>query len=122
MMNSIYSIRSQEFRIRNEVICAIVSNNQLTGKISVVLTLLLSACASGPGKTGWYDQWGSCAAVGAAVGVATGGAAEDVETALAAGLGGFVIGGALCAVADTDADGVKNYKDDCPGTAAGPFL
>lgn len=96
--------------------------NYKLGAISVVLTLLLSACAAGPGKTGWYDQWGACAAVGAAVGVATGGAVDDAETALAAGLGGFVIGGALCAVADTDADGVKNYKDDCPGTAAGGIV
>ena len=48
------------------------------GAISVVLTLLLSACAA-PGKTGWYDQWGACAAAGAAVGIAAG-ATDDFDT------------------------------------------
>lgn len=90
------------------------------GAISVVLTLLLSACAA-PGKTGWYDQWGACAAAGAAAGVAVG-AADDFDTALAAGAGGFIIGGAVCAMGDTDADGVKNYKDDCRGTPAGGIV
>ena len=91
------------------------------GLTSVVLTLLLSACASGPGKTGWYDQWGSCAAAGAAVGIAAG-ATEDFDTAMAGAAGGFVVGGAVCAMRDTDADGVKNYKDDCRGTVAGGIV
>ena len=90
------------------------------GAISVVLTLLLSACAA-PGKTGWYDQWGACAAAGAAVGVAAG-ATDDFDTAMAGAAGGFIIGGAVCAMGDTDADGVKNYKDDCRGTAAGGIV
>jgi len=89
--------------------------------ISIALALLLSACASGPGKTGWYDQWGSCAAAGAAVGVAAG-ATEDFEASIAGAAGGFVIGGVICAVGDTDADGVKNYQDDCPGTPAGGIV
>ena len=91
------------------------------GLVAVVLALLLSACASGPGKTGWYDQWGACAAAGAAVGIAAG-ATDDFDTALAAGAGGFVVGGAICAMGDTDADGVKNYKDDCRGTVAGGIV
>ena len=90
------------------------------GAISVVLTLLLSACAA-PGKTGWYDQWGACAAAGAAVGIAAG-ATDDFDTAMAGAAGGFIIGGAVCAMGDTDADGVKNYKDDCRGTAAGGIV
>jgi len=89
--------------------------------ISIALALLLSACASGPGKTGWYDQWGSCAAAGAAVGVAAG-ATDDFDSAMAGAAGGFVIGGAICAMRDTDADGVKNYQDDCPGTPAGGIV
>ena len=89
--------------------------------ISIALALLLSACASGPGKTGWYDQWGSCAAAGAAVGIAAG-ATEDFDSAMAGAAGGFVIGGAICAMRDTDADGVKNYQDDCPGTPAGGIV
>ena len=88
--------------------------------VSIVLTLLLSACAA-PGKTGWYDQWGACAAAGAAVGIAAG-ATDDFDTAMAGAAGGFIIGGAVCAVGDTDMDGVKNYKDDCPGTVAGGIV
>jgi len=91
------------------------------GMVSIVLAMLLSACAGTPGKTAWYDQWGSCAAAGAAVGVA-GGATEDFDTALAGAAGGFVIGGVICAMGDTDADGVKNHRDDCPGTAAGGIV
>ncbi len=90
------------------------------GVVAVVLTLVLSACAA-PGKTGWYDQWGACAAAGAAVGIAAG-ATEDFDTAMAAGAGGFVVGGAICAMGDTDKDGVRNYKDDCRGTAAGGIV
>jgi len=90
------------------------------GAISVVSALVLSACAA-PGKTGWYDQWGACAAAGAAAGIA-GGATDDFDTAVAVGAGGFVIGGAICAMGDTDADGVKNYRDDCRGTAAGGIV
>lgn len=89
--------------------------------VSVFLTLLLSACAGSPGKTGWYDQWGNCAAAGAAAGIAAG-ATDDFDSAMAIGAGGFVIGGAICALGDTDADGVKNYKDDCPGTVAGGIV
>jgi len=91
------------------------------GVISVVLTLLLSACASGPGKSGWYDQWGACAAAGAAVGIA-GGATDDFDAAMYGAAGGFLVGGAICAMGDTDADGVKNYKDDCRGTVAGGIV
>lgn len=89
--------------------------------ITIVLTLMLSACASSPGKTAWYDQWGSCAAAGAAAGIAAG-ATDDFDTAMAGAVGGFVVGGAICAMGDTDADGVKNYRDDCPGTAAGGIV
>lgn len=91
------------------------------GVVAVMLTLLLSACASGPGKTGWYDQWGACAAAGGAAGIAVG-ATDDFDSAMAAGVGGFLIGGAICAYGDTDADGVKNYKDDCPGTLEGGIV
>jgi OOP family OmpA-OmpF porin len=91
------------------------------GAVLVILTLLLSACASGPGKTGWYDQWGACAAAGGAAGVAAG-ATEDFDTAMAGAVGGFIVGGAVCAMRDTDADGVKNYKDDCRGTVAGGIV
>jgi OOP family OmpA-OmpF porin len=98
--------------------------NYKLGMVAVLMTLLLSACASGPGKTGWYDQWGACAAAGAAAGIVAGAAAEpdDFETAVAAGTGGFLIGGAICAYSDTDADGVKNYKDDCRGTVQGSIV
>jgi OOP family OmpA-OmpF porin len=91
------------------------------GVVSVILMLMLSACASGPGKSAWYDQWGSCAAAGAAVGIAAG-ATDDFDTAMAGAAGGFIIGGAVCAMGDTDADGVKNYKDKCPGTVAGGIV
>jgi OOP family OmpA-OmpF porin len=91
------------------------------GLVAVMLSLLLSACASGPGKTGWYDQWGACAAAGAAAGIAAG-ATDDFDTAMYVGVGGFVVGGAICAYGDTDADGVKNYKDDCRGTVSGGIV
>jgi OOP family OmpA-OmpF porin len=89
--------------------------------VAVVASLFLSACASGPGKTAWYDQWGSCAAAGAAVGIA-GGATDDFDSAMYGAVGGFIVGGTICAMGDTDADGVKNYKDDCPGTVAGGIV
>lgn len=88
------------------------------GVIAVILVLFLSACASSGGKSAWYDQWGACAAGGAAVGIAAG-ATDDFDTAMAGAVGGFVVGGAICAMSDTDADGVKNYRDDCRGTPAG---
>lgn len=91
------------------------------GAVAIALAMLLSACASGPGKTGWYDQWGACAAAGAAVGIAAG-ATDDFDTAMYGAAGGFAIGGAICAMSDTDGDGVKNYKDDCPGTPAGGIV
>lgn len=91
------------------------------GLISVSLTLLLSGCVSAPGNTGWYDDWGSCAAAGAAAGIATG-STSDFDTAIGGAVGGFVLGGAICALADSDADGVKNYKDDCDGTPAGSIV
>jgi OOP family OmpA-OmpF porin len=95
--------------------------NYKVGLVAIMLSLLLSACASAPGKTGWYDQWGSCAAAGAAAGIAAG-ATDDFDSAMAVGAGGFLVGGAICAYSDTDADGVKNYKDDCPGTVAGGIV
>ena len=91
------------------------------GVVAVLLTLLLSACAGTPGKTAWYDTWGNCAAAGAAVGIAAG-ATDDFDSAMAAGAGGFLIGGAICAFGDTDADGVKNLDDKCPGTVAGGIV
>jgi OOP family OmpA-OmpF porin len=91
------------------------------GVVAVMLSMLLSACASAPGKTGWYDQWGACAAGGAAAGMAVG-ATDDFDSAMYGAAGGFLIGGAICAYSDTDADGVKNYKDKCPGTVAGGIV
>jgi OOP family OmpA-OmpF porin len=41
---------------------------------------------------------------------------------MAGAAGGFVIGGAICGMQDTDADGVKNYKDDCRGSVAGAIV
>jgi OOP family OmpA-OmpF porin len=89
--------------------------------VVIVLGLLLSACASAPGKTGWYDQWAACAAGGAAVGLAAG-ATDDFDSAMYGAAGGFLIGGAICGMSDTDADGVKNFKDKCPGTPAGGIV
>jgi len=90
-------------------------------KIGIVLTvvlLVLSACASTPGNKGWYQDWKKCAAVGVAAGLAAG-ATDDKDAALAGAAGGAVVGGVICAVGDTDGDGVRNHKDKCPGTPAG---
>lgn len=89
--------------------------------VAVVLAMFLSACTGTGGKTAWYDQWGACAAAGGAAGLAVG-ATDEFDTALAGAAGGAVIGGAICAMSDTDGDGVKNYKDDCPGTPAGGIV
>jgi len=89
--------------------------------VAIIMAMFLSACASSGGKSAWYDQWGACAATGATVGLAAG-ANDDSDTALAGAAGGFVVGGVICAMGDTDADGVKNYKDDCRGTAAGGIV
>lgn len=91
------------------------------GIVAVTLSLLLSACASAPGKTAWHDEWAACASAGAATGIAVG-AAEDFEAAMTGAVGGFLIGGAICAWGDTDEDGVVNYKDDCPGTVGGAIV
>lgn len=91
------------------------------GIVAVTLSLLLSACATGPGKTSWTDEWAACAAAGAGIGIA-GGAVEDWETAMAVGAGGFIIGGAICAWRDNDEDGVINRKDKCPGTVGGAIV
>lgn len=96
-------------------------NQYKLGVISIFLTMLLSACASAPGKTAWYDQWGSCAVAGAAAGTAAG-ATEDLDAAVAGAVGGLIIGGAICAMSDTDKDGVRNSRDDCPGTVAGGIV
>ena len=84
----------------------------------IVVVLVLSACASGPGKTAWYQDWRKCAAVGGASGLGGVGIIED--DAAAGGLVvGAIIGGVICARQDTDADGVRNSQDECPGTPGG---
>ncbi|MCW8926873.1 MAG: OmpA family protein [Xanthomonadales bacterium] len=95
--------------------------NYKMGIVAVALSLLLSACASGPGHSGWYDDWAACASAGAAAGIA-GGATDDFDSAMAGAVGGFIVGGLICANSDTDADGVKNRKDDCPGTVGGAIV
>ena len=95
--------------------------NYKLAMFAVVSAFLLSACVSGPGKSGWYDQWGACAAAGAAVGVA-GGATDDFDSAVVGAAGGFILGGVWCANQDTDQDGVRNYQDDCTGTPAGGIV
>jgi outer membrane protein OmpA-like peptidoglycan-associated protein len=96
-------------------------NNYKLGVVAVTLVFILSACAGTGGKTSWTDQWTACAAAAGAAG-AIAGATEDFDTALAGAVGAFAIGGVICAVGDTDADGVKNHRDDCPGTAAGGIV
>lgn len=95
--------------------------NYKLGMIMIIASLMLSACASGPGKSGWYDQWADCAVGGATIGIVAG-ATDDFDSAMAGAAGGFIVGGAICAMGDTDADGVKNYKDKCSGTAAGGIV
>lgn len=91
------------------------------GIVAVTLSLLLSACASAPGKTAWHDQWANCAAAGAGIGIAAG-ATDEFDTAMAGAAGGFIVGSVICALSDTDQDGVKNAKDDCPGTVGGAVV
>jgi len=95
--------------------------NYKVGLVAIALSLLLGACASVPGQKSWYDQWGNCAAAGAAAGIAAG-ATSDFDAAVAVGAGGFIAGAFICAYSDTDADGVQNYKDDCRGTVAGAIV
>ena len=96
-------------------------NYMRSGISLMVASLLLGACATGPGKTGWYQSWYKCALAGGAAGLAAGAAADD-DAALPGAAGGAVIGGVICAMGDTDGDGVKNYQDDCEGTAAGGIV
>lgn len=91
------------------------------GFVAVMSALLLSACAGAPGKTAWHEDWASCAVAGAGAGIAAG-ATSDFEAAMTGAAGGFIIGGAICAWGDTDADGVYNYKDDCPGSVSGAIV
>ncbi len=91
------------------------------GAVASAMALLLSACVGTGGKTSWTDQWTACAAAAGAAGAIAGGT-EDFDTALAGVVGGFAIGGVICAMGDNDADGVKNHRDDCPGTPAGGIV
>lgn len=90
------------------------------GIVLIVSSLLLSACAA-PGKTGWNDRWGNCAALAAVAGGAIGGS-DSLGGAAAGAAGGFAIGGLICAMGDNDKDGVKNYQDDCPGSVVGAIV
>ncbi len=88
----------------------------------VVMAVVLGACASGPGQTGWQDEWQNCAMVGLAAGGGAG-AIDDKSSSVAVGVvAGAVIGGLICGMMDTDADGVKNFSDKCPGTVDGGIV
>jgi OOP family OmpA-OmpF porin len=91
------------------------------GITAVTLSLLLSACTGTGGKRAWSEEWASCAVAGAGVGIAAG-AMDEFDTAMAGAVGGFVAGGLICAWSDTDADGVNNFRDDCPGTVGGAVV
>ncbi len=93
-----------------------------SGLVIIVLALLLSACASTPEKNGWFQKWGDCAVVGAATGGMAGGVFEEGEGAAVGAAAGFVVGGLICAMGDSDRDGVKNHADDCPDTPAGGIV
>lgn len=91
------------------------------GVVAVILATFLSGCTGTGGKKAWYDQWGACAAGAAGVGVAVG-ATDDFGASMIGAGTGLIVGGLVCGMSDTDADGVKNYKDDCRGTAAGGIV
>jgi OOP family OmpA-OmpF porin len=91
------------------------------GVFLIAVVMVLSACASAPGKTAWYDDWRKCATAGGFAGVGGGVIVDDDDAdAGAAGMAiGAAVGSVVCAMQDTDADGVRNSRDACPGTERG---
>ena len=87
-------------------------------KIGVLAALAigLSGCATNGG--GHYENWRNCALTGAVTGGVGVGLIED-DAAVASAVVGAIIGGVICARRDADGDGVRNSKDNCPGTAIG---
>ena len=82
----------------------------------LTLSLLITGCA----QDGSIARWGKCALLGGGAG----GLLGAIESKAAGGwgaLGGAIVGGTLCALtkSDADGDGVPDQKDECAQTPAG---
>lgn len=86
--------------------------------LSLLTALVAAGCASTGGGGHWTDNRLACAAVGALAGGAAGAVGDDDYLAAGALIGAGV-GAIMCGGKDTDGDGVKDSRDDCPGTPPG---
>lgn len=89
--------------------------NSLIAALFMSLTLAGNAVAAGGS---WFDDKMSCIVTGAVAGAAVG-AAVDGITVGGGTVGGAIIGALLCQPADSDGDGVPDYRDKCPDTPKG---
>jgi len=88
---------------------------------NLFLILLVAAVTAGCASSGgghWTDSRWKCALAGAVAGGAIG-SFDDSDAAAVGAAVGAGVGAIFCGGKDTDGDGVKDSRDECPGTPAG---
>ncbi len=85
--------------------------------ITTMLTLS-AGCATSGGSGHWTDSRLACALIGAVAGAGAA-AVNDSDDAGAGAVIGAGIGALFCGGKDSDGDGVKDGRDQCPGTPLG---
>ena len=86
-----------------------------------LIVLVTASCASSGGGKHWTDSRWACAGVGALAGGAAA-AADESDNAATGALIGAGIGALFCGGKDTDGDGVKDKRDNCPNTPPGAVV
>ncbi len=85
--------------------------------VLVSMLAVVAGCSSTGGGSFTDSRWKCAAVLGAAGGGF--GAIDDSDAAVTGALIGAGIGALFCGGKDTDGDGVKDSKDECPGTPPG---
>ncbi|TCS73063.1 OOP family OmpA-OmpF porin [Sulfuritortus calidifontis] len=84
--------------------------------LAFLLPLFVTGNAIAAGN--WFEDKMSCIVTGAVAGAAVGAVADGI-TVGGGTVGGAIIGALFCQAADSDGDGVPDYRDKCPGTPKG---
>jgi len=84
----------------------------------ILMVAVITTACSTPGAKKFTESRWNCALLGG-VGAGAAGAFDDGETAVTMALVGATLGAVFCGDDDTDGDGVKDGRDQCPGTPAG---
>ena len=99
-----------------------LGNHNMNRRVFLLAMTLMVLVVTGCSTTGQRWHPALCALAGAAAGGAAGAIAND-NTAGAMGAVGGIAGALVCATqdvdGDADGDGVKDSRDDCPGTRRG---